>query len=233
MGKTQYSNAPTTHSQTTSPQATTSTSEKTSESETQKPTKESTTSNSNPNHSSARGVFDEPTRGPVPFSNKGTLIVFEDPSCPNCLHFEKETYPKLKRNYIDKGDLSLVYRSFPVVEKWGVDATHALEAVYLKNEQSFWNLKKYYFDNQDQFDTDNIFDKTKRYLEKNTSLNGEEIIRNAESKAVKANINEDLTVGKRAGIRGTPTFFAFRSERYITEIIGRQSYSIFKNVLGL
>ncbi|SIR73589.1 Thioredoxin [Haladaptatus litoreus] len=223
----------TTRTQTTNSETEEPTSTPETTTPTQSTTTETTTPRSTPDHPSTSGIFDEPTRGPTPFSADATLIIFDDPSCPNCLHFEQKTYPKLKRNYVDAGKLSLVYRSYPVLEEWGVRATYALEATYGRDEKSFWDLKEFYFDNQDSFTTNNVFSKTEQYINKNTSISGQAVVRDAQSKAQKAQIQEDLSIGGKADVRGTPTFFAFRSDEYVTDIVGRQSYSIFKNVLGL
>ncbi|MFH5801455.1 DsbA family protein [Haladaptatus sp. CMAA 1911] len=192
-----------------------------------------TNTRSTPDHPSAKGVFDEPTQGPTPFSTDATLIVFEDPSCPNCVYFENNTYPKLKRNHIDSGTLSFVARTVPVVDKWGSHAIYALEATYARDEQAFWKLKAFYFNNQDQFDAGNVLSKTESFINYNTRLSGRKIIREARSKRYRKQVKEDYSVAKAANIPGTPTFFAFRSDKYVTKIVGRQSYSVFKNILGL
>ena len=119
---------PTTSKSTSQQTASSTTRHTTSTTKTQSTTERKTTtsSTSTPDHPSTNGVFDEPTRGPKPFSEDATLIVFEDPSCPNCVHFEQETYPKLKRRYSDTGKLSIVFRTIPVVQPWGEQATYAL-----------------------------------------------------------------------------------------------------------
>lgn len=208
--------------QSTTPQTTTSTKQPTT-----------TVSHSAPNHPSTKGVFNEPTRGPTPFSTDATLIAFEDPSCPTCVNFEKKTYPKLKRNYIDSGELSFVLRMIPIVDEWGARAIYALEAAYARDEQAFWDLKTYYFSKQDQFNSRNVFSKTKSFINYNTQLSGRAIVRDAKSKEHRKQVREDTSVAKAADVPGTPTFFAFRSDEYVTKIVGKQSYSIFKNVLGL
>lgn len=219
--------------ETTVEQETSSTSQSTTEQTTTTTQETTTTTQSAPDHPSTSGIFDEPTRGPAPFSADATLITFEDPSCPNCVYFEENTYPKLKRNHIDSGELSFVLRTIPVVEQWGASAIYALEATHVRDEQAFWDLKSYYFSNQDKFDNENVLSKTKAFIDQETQLDGQEIIRDARSKAQKKQVQEDLSVAKSANLKGTPTFIAFRSGEYVTKIVGRQSYSIFKNVLGL
>lgn len=196
-------------------------------------TERTTTARPTPDHPSASGVFDEPRQGPTPFSTDATLIAFEDPSCPHCATFQGKTYPKLERNYVDSGDLSFVLRTVPSAKQWGIDAIYALEATHARDADAFWELESYYFGNQDRFDTGNVLSKTKTFIDGNTRLDGEEIAHDARTKAQKAHVEEDKALAKKANLRGTPTFFAFRSGEYVTKIVGPQSYGIFKSVLGL
>lgn len=224
-----------TTSQTTEQTTSRTTKQTTSDTTDQSTTQEKTTTNtpSPPDHPSASGIFDEPRRGPQPFSSDATLIVFEDPSCPNCVNFEQKTYPKLKRKYSDTGKLSIVFRTIPVIQPWGTQATYALESAYARHESAYWKLKSYYFDNQDQFSTNNIVSKTKDFVNQTTRVKGQDVVHDIHSKSQKRHVKEDLAVAKKAGIRGTPTSYAFRSDNYVTEIVGRQSYSVFENILGL
>lgn len=45
---------------------------------------------------------------------KVTIIEYASLSCPHCAHFQTETYPKLKKDYIDTGKVRLLYRDFPL-----------------------------------------------------------------------------------------------------------------------
>lgn len=208
-----------------------STTEKTTISAT-KERKTTSTARSRPDHPSTKGIFDEPTRGPLPFSKDATLVVFEDPSCPNCVHFEESTYPKLKRKYADTGKLSIVFRTIPVIKPWAEEATYALESAFVRNKDAYWKLKSYYFSNQDNIDNNNILDRTKEFIDSDTSLNSQDVVQDVKSKAQETQVNEDLSTAKKAGLRGTPTCYAFRSDRYMTKVVGKQSYSVYKNILG-
>lgn len=44
---------------------------------------------------------------------KVTIIEYASASCPHCAKFHKETFPLLKRDYIDTGKVRLVFREFP------------------------------------------------------------------------------------------------------------------------
>ena len=45
---------------------------------------------------------------------KVTMIEYASLSCPHCAHFQEETYPKLKKDYIDTGKIKFLFRDFPL-----------------------------------------------------------------------------------------------------------------------
>lgn len=42
-----------------------------------------------------------------------TVIEYASMTCPHCAHFHHETFPKLKKNWIDTGKVRFVFREFP------------------------------------------------------------------------------------------------------------------------
>jgi len=69
--------------------------------------------------------------GPLPDISFGredapvTIIEYASLTCPYCRRFHKETFPKLKRTYIDTGKVRFVIREFPIGKTSGA-ATIAL-----------------------------------------------------------------------------------------------------------
>ena len=64
---------------------------------------------------SASGVVYEPLPTDHTFgkpSAKVTVIEYASPTCPVCANFMTSLYPKLKSDYIDKGRIFYVYRTF-------------------------------------------------------------------------------------------------------------------------
>ena len=45
---------------------------------------------------------------------KITILAFESLTCSHCADFHKDIYPRLKKNFIDKGFVKLEYRNFPL-----------------------------------------------------------------------------------------------------------------------
>ena len=47
-------------------------------------------------------------------SAKITIIAYESLTCSHCASFHKEIYPKLKKDFIDKGLVKIEFRNFPL-----------------------------------------------------------------------------------------------------------------------
>ena len=43
-----------------------------------------------------------------------TIVEYASLTCPHCAVFHRETLPELKKNYIDTGQVRLIYRDFPL-----------------------------------------------------------------------------------------------------------------------
>lgn len=43
-----------------------------------------------------------------------TIIEYSSLACPHCAKFHTETFPKIKKNYIDTGKAKLIYRDYPL-----------------------------------------------------------------------------------------------------------------------
>lgn len=184
-------------------------------------------------HPAATAIADQPTLGPTPGTAKGTIIAFEDPSCPSCARFELNTFPEVKSKLVEPGDVSFVYRAIPVVRPWGEPATLALEAVQARDQATFWGLKRFYYENQPRIDTNNVYQVTRSHLSEQTDLDADAVVQDAKQGTYREDVTTNLDAADQAGVRGTPTFFLFRSGSFATSFVGPQSYSIFANTLGV
>lgn len=61
-----------------------------------------------------------------------TVIKYASLTCPFCRRFQREIYPKLKREYIDTGKIRYIIREFPIGRSSG-NATIALRCAGRKN----------------------------------------------------------------------------------------------------
>jgi hypothetical protein len=190
-----------------------------------------------PDHEALAGLASQPYMGPEPGTASGTIVAFEDPSCPRCAAFESEVVPKIVSDLTDPGQASYVFRGYPVIYPWGEPAIHALEAVYEADESAFWDLSAHYFDNQSDFqgeDEATVYELTETHLAETTDLDAAAVVDRARNGEVAAAVQTDFDAGKAAGAgRTTPHVFLFRDGEYQTKVTGRVDYGIIANVMGV
>ena len=58
------------------------------------------------------------------------LIIYESMTCSHCADFHKKVYPSLKKNFIEKGLVSIEFRNFPL----DLAALNASKIVHCKND---------------------------------------------------------------------------------------------------
>jgi len=58
------------------------------------------------------------------------LIIYESLTCSHCADFHKEIYPELKKDFIDKGLVSIEFRNFPL----DLAAFNASKVAHCKND---------------------------------------------------------------------------------------------------
>ncbi|MFB6284944.1 MAG: DsbA family protein [Halobacteria archaeon] len=184
------------------------------------------------NHPATKEVSTRPSLGPDDASAK--IVAFEDPSCPKCAKFNLGPFQKIKSKLIDQGKLQFYYRTITVVYPWGKPAAESLEATYKTDHDAFWGLKHYYYENQlgGGASNEDVYSLTRDYLENETDLDADKIIKEAKNKKYHDRIQENLKASKKAGVRGTPSFFLFKNGDFRTKVVGPQSFSVFKNALG-
>lgn len=185
-------------------------------------------------HPATGAVDAQPYLGPEPGTATGTIVAFEDPSCPRCAAFERETVPRIRGELVEPGDATFVFRGYPVVYEWGEPAVHALEAAFARDEGAHWALADHYFAEQDAFDAGNVLDRTRAFLADETDLDAAAVVENVRTEAHGDRVGTDLDAGEAAGAGNTtPTVYLFRDGEYRTVARGSVSFEAVRNALGL
>lgn len=184
-------------------------------------------------HPAGAAIAAQPRLGPELDDAPAVLVAFEDPSCPRCAAFERSTVPRL-REHVDAGELAYVFRVYPVVYPWGEPAVQALEATFARDADAFWALSSHYFEEQSAFSVDNVSDRTREFLARETDLDAEAVVADAESNEYDDAVQTDLDAGEAAGAgRTTPHLFMFRDGEYRTKAAGSVSYDLVASALEL
>lgn len=209
-------------------------------------------------HPAAAGLHEQPRFGPSPTEAEGVVIAFEDPSCPRCAAFETGTVPKLREQHSDS--VTFVFRNYPVVYPWGEPASQAIEAAFgrememmdettesdTENELNSmpygvrqgsvdtWALVRHYFETQDQFNTDNVFERTRTFLADETDLDADAVVEDAKAEEYGDVVQADLDAGEAADAgQTTPSVFLFSDGEFQTKATGSVSYQVISSALEL
>jgi protein-disulfide isomerase len=135
---------------------------------------------------------------------KMTIVEFGDFQCPYCGRFFNQFLPILKKDYIDTGKIKFVYMDYAFL---GQESKDAAEAAKCAAEQGkFWEYHDQLYKNQ-KGENIGAFNPTKlKQFASNINLDANSFdICIAAEKYEKA-IEDELNLGKKYGVRGTPNF---------------------------
>lgn len=139
-----------------------------------------------------------------------TLVEFSDFQCPYCARVQplvkdlRERYPE---------QLRVVFLHFPLSShEWARPAAIAAQCAAQQDDDAFWALHDFYFNNQDALTPSNVVAQGK------TALNGRSIDvaqwetcasdRSSEAhREASKQVTRTLEAGKEAGVTGTPSFY--------------------------
>jgi protein-disulfide isomerase len=133
-----------------------------------------------------------------------TIIEFTDLQCPYCARFARDTFPELRRRYVDTGKVHFVSRDLPL--SFHPYALPAAVAARCAGEQGrFWEYREALFRGQSRL-ADAPYDELARRF-------GLDVPRFAACRnepAMLARVEDDAAVAAHNGISSTPTFVVGR-----------------------
>ena len=162
-----------------------------------------------------------------------TIIEFSDFQCPFCARFHIQTLPTIMEEYIEKGDVKLVFRDFPL-QNIHPNAVPASVAAECANEQGkFKEMHDILFERQNEWsnlETVYVIDLFSQYSEQ-INLEQEQFTSCLSTGKYVKEIQNDLNDGRTYGITGTPGFFVGNQEIGFVELKGAQPFESFKKVI--
>jgi protein-disulfide isomerase len=163
--------------------------------------------------------------GTRPSQAKVVLIEFSDFECPFCQRYSRETFPQVKREFIDSGKIAYVFRNNPLVAIHPRALSLAVASVCAGDQGRFWEVHELLFGN------------SRRSLvpvpdfARGLGLDARQY---AECVAAgPSRLEAEITANKELGIGATPTFVLgeFASDDTVLvrrRINGAQSFETFK-----
>ena len=149
-----------------------------------------------------------------------TIVEFGDYQCPFCQRAFQQTFPQIKKDYVDTGKVRYVFVNFPL--SFHPNAEPAAEAAECANEQGkFWEYHDKLFENQATLGND-LYPK----LASDLKLDTAKFKQCLDSGKYKQQVQKDLDYGQTIGVSGTPSFFING-----IRIVGAQPYEAFKQAI--
>ncbi len=151
----------------------------------------------NPSRTYALPIGASPSRGPA--DAPVTIVEFSDFQCPFCARSEGlvaqalQAYPTQAR---------VVYKHFPLVSIHPQAMPAALATVAAQRQGKFWEMHELLFANQRALGPEQVEEYARRI-----GLDVQRFKADIASDGVKAQVQEDIELARRSGVRGTPTVF--------------------------
>lgn len=143
----------------------------------------------------ARGRVDAPV----------VLVEFEDFRCPFCAKFATDTAPELIDRYVDKGELRIEWRDYPI---FGDKSTQAAKAGRAAAEQDkFWEFHDGVFaDAPSHGHPDLPMDELVEHAE-DADIDIDKFKSDMKDSEIKDALDSDISLGTQIGVQSTPAFF--------------------------
>lgn len=158
-----------------------------------------------------------------------TMVEFTDFQCPYCNRFHQQTFPLIKKEFIDKGNLRYMVRDLPL--DFHEQAIKAAQAAHCAGEQGkYWAMKDALFRNAKALGAENL----PGYAEK-TGVDLAKFQECFSSRRYLEQIQASVADAKRLGISGTPTFVIGRNigndriEGHM--VVGAHPYAAFEKAI--
>lgn len=150
-----------------------------------------------------------------------TLVEFGDFECPSCraeAPLLRELIPELFPNKV-----RIVFKDYPLesIHPWARAASIAGRCIFRQNPQAFWKFYDWDYENQDDITVENLRSKVLAWAARN-EIDSARLESCIDTKATDAEVSRNISEGKEAGVRGTPTLFVNGVKSASTQLPGLQ-----------
>lgn len=143
-----------------------------------------------------------------------TIIKYMSLTCPYCRRFQAESFPILKRDYIDKGHVRLIIREFPIGKSSGT-ATVALRCAPM---DKYLSLYEKFLQQQSAWVAQEVRADAIFKVAQQAGVTREQFDACLQNKAMIDGLKWVKDRGRQLGIIGTPNFFI--ETRLVKKVIG-------------
>lgn len=150
------------------------------------------------------------------------MVEYADYACSFCARFKEETFPLIKKDYIDTGKVRFVYKDFAVV-----GGEKAAEATHCAAEQNkFWEYHDILFAKQSEDRASWQDPQTYKKYANQLSLDADAFVSCFDNNKYQLKVQTSTAEAIQNGGQGTPYFLIND-----TPISGAQPYSVFQTAI--
>jgi len=154
------------------------------------------------------------------------MVIYSDFQCPFCGRFARETWPSIKKDFVDTGRVLIVFRNLPLPNHPEAKPA-ALAAQCAAQQGKFWDFHDLVFHNQQQ-----LAPQAQRVLASQVGVNLTEFD-NCMQHQSDAAVVRDIQSAQSLAINGTPTFLIGRMQpnrtvQVLDVIVGAQPEQRFR-----
>ncbi|MFB5601164.1 MAG: DsbA family protein [Nitrososphaeraceae archaeon] len=164
-------------------------------------------------------------------NSKITLVEFADYRCPFCDKFHKESFEKLKTNFIDTGIIKYIFKDFVVNDRGQYKGSaQAAMATYCAAEQGkYWELSSEIYKNFKPEPQHWITLDSLTQFANNVQIQDIEKFKECvESKKYESEVEANKLLATNLGLTGTPSFVILNGDKIQTIMPGAVPYQIFE-----
>lgn len=133
-----------------------------------------------------------------------TVIEYVSLTCPHCAAFQRDVFPRVKREYIDTGKIRFIVREFPI----GRSAGNAAIANRCAPEDKYFTLLGALLARQSEWVSQEVRLDAIYGVAKSVGMSRETFDKCLANQGIIDGLNEVKERGRKFGVIGTPTFFA-------------------------
>lgn len=133
-----------------------------------------------------------------------TVIEYVSLTCPHCAAFQRDVFPRVKRDYIDTGKIRFIVREFPI----GRSAGNAAIANRCAPEDKYFTLLSNLLARQPEWVSQEVRLDAIYGVAKSVGMSRETFDKCLANQSMIDGLNEVKQRGRKFGVIGTPTFFA-------------------------
>ena len=134
-----------------------------------------------------------------------TVVMISDFQCPYCRQWHDQSMANLRRDYIDKGTVRMVYLQFPLNTHRHAKA-EAVASLCAGAQGRFWEYADSLFARQETVGKMTDVSPLLNRLGRDLRLDAGQFDSCRRSRAIEALVQNDVQQALRAGVRSTPTF---------------------------